>query len=666
MRKIHQLRNVESKRTRKRFGLSAAIFGIASAAVVFGTISSGILSADSAPHATSQTHAPATHAAVTHAAVTHAPHTTAETELETSSPYSGGHQMTADPTGGYWTVSWLGAVTAHDGAPTFGSPAASGTKLAKPIIGMAATPDGQGYWLVASDGGIFAYGDAQFYGSTGATHLNAPIVGMATTPDGKGYWLVATDGGIFTFGDAAFYGSTGALHLNQPVVGMSATPDGNGYWLVASDGGIFTFGDAAFYGSTGAIHLNEPIVGMAPTEDGKGYWLVASDGGIFTYGDAGFIGSLGGTGDPVIGILVNPAAVGYTLVEANGTAVVPTLAPVAAPLVSVPSTGTSSPPKTTSPAPTVPAAPTSTTTPSISSGTLLEGSYDGAADPGNIAAFDAATGTHSEIASDYLPTNSGWTGMDGAGGSLAWLTNPWQGSGYTLSLGVPIIPTNSSGVAQGTLAAGATGAYNSYFVTLAQTLVAAGEGNAYLRLGWEFDGNWYPSWDADTPAAEAQFAAYFDQIVTAMRTVAGEKFQFVWNPDVGAFIQSGYNVALAYPGNAYVNDIGLDAYDETWVTPQTPTNAWNETTQPALTAARAFAAAQGKPIVICEWGIAFLSNGHGLGDDPLYINDFAAWMKDPANNVAYESYFNFDGTSDSVLTGGTTPNSLAAFKADFG
>ena len=90
-----------------------------------------------------------------------------------------------------------------------------------------------------------------------------------------------------------------------------------------------------------------------------------------------------------------------------------------------------------------------------------------------------------------------------------------------------------------------------------------------------------------------------------MRSVAGEKFQFVWNPDAAAFIQSGYNVALAYPGNAYVNDIGLDAYDESWATPQTPTNAWNETTLPALTAARAFAAAQGKPLAFCEWGIAF-------------------------------------------------------------
>src|SRR5277367_1017924 len=131
MRKLHQLRHSESKRTRKRFGLSAAIFGIASAAVVFGTISSGLLSADRAPHATSHatdtrtavTDPTDTHTAVVHAGGIDAAHTTASTEIEISSPYSGGHQMAADPSGGYWTVSWLGVVTPHDGAPTFGSPA---------------------------------------------------------------------------------------------------------------------------------------------------------------------------------------------------------------------------------------------------------------------------------------------------------------------------------------------------------------------------------------------------------------------------------------------------------------------------------------------------------------------------------------------------------------
>ena len=78
--------------------------------------------------------------------------------------------------------------------------------------------------------------------------MNQPIVGMAATPDGKGYWLVASDGGVFAFGSARFFGSTGAIHLNQPIVGMAAARDGKGYWLVARDGGVFAFGSAKFAG----------------------------------------------------------------------------------------------------------------------------------------------------------------------------------------------------------------------------------------------------------------------------------------------------------------------------------------------------------------------------------------------------------------------------------
>ncbi len=81
-------------------------------------------------------------------------------------------------------------------------------------------------------------------GANAVAGANAPVVGLAATPDGAGYWLVASDGGIFSYGDARFYGSTGGLHLNAPIVGMAATPDGAGYWLVASDGGIFSYGDA--------------------------------------------------------------------------------------------------------------------------------------------------------------------------------------------------------------------------------------------------------------------------------------------------------------------------------------------------------------------------------------------------------------------------------------
>src|SRR5438876_151404 len=82
-------------------------------------------------------------------------------------------------------------------------------------------------------------GASPFHGTTGSLRLNQPIVGMAATPTGHGYWLSAADGGIFAFGDARYSGSTGNLTLNQPIVAMTATPTGHGYWLAARDGGIF-------------------------------------------------------------------------------------------------------------------------------------------------------------------------------------------------------------------------------------------------------------------------------------------------------------------------------------------------------------------------------------------------------------------------------------------
>jgi hypothetical protein len=194
-----------------------------------------------------------------------------------------------------------------------------GHQLNQPIVGMAATPSGLGYWMVASDGGVFTFGDARFFGSTGNLHLNQPIVGMAATPSGAGYWLVAADGGIFAFGDAGFFGSTGNLHLNMPIVGM-ASPDKRGYWLVASDGGIFAFGDARFFGSTGNLHLAQPVVGMAATSSGNGYWLVASDGGIFSFGGAVFYGSTGGIqlARAIVGMSAVPGGGGYWLVASDG------------------------------------------------------------------------------------------------------------------------------------------------------------------------------------------------------------------------------------------------------------------------------------------------------------------------------------------------------------
>jgi hypothetical protein len=222
------------------------------------------------------------------------------------------------PVSAYWLVASDGGVFSFGGAQFYGS--TGGIHLNKPIVGMAGTHDSAGYWEVASDGGIFSYGDAPFYGSTGNLHLNQPVVGMAATPDGRGYWMVASDGGIFTFGDAPFYGSTGSLRLNQPVVGMAPTSDGGGYWLVAADGGIFSFGDAQFYGSTGGIQLNKPIVGMAATPSGRGYWFTASDGGVFSFGDAQFFGSLGSVPQsrPIVSITASSDGRGYWFTNNNG------------------------------------------------------------------------------------------------------------------------------------------------------------------------------------------------------------------------------------------------------------------------------------------------------------------------------------------------------------
>ncbi len=188
-------------------------------------------------------------------------------------------------------------------------------------FGIAATPDGRGYWVVSNGGAVESFGDAGSFGDMTYTALNQSVVGMAPTADGRGYWLDAADGGIFTFGDAAFRGSTGSLHLNQPVVGMAPTHDGGGYWMVASDGGVFAFGDAAFEGSMGSRHLNRPVVGMAPTHDGGGYWMVASDGGIFAFGDAGFKGSLGASppSSPISYMAPTHDNNGYWLLSQDGT-----------------------------------------------------------------------------------------------------------------------------------------------------------------------------------------------------------------------------------------------------------------------------------------------------------------------------------------------------------
>ena len=185
---------------------------------------------------------------------------------------------------------------------------------------------------MASDGGIFAFGDAGFYGSipgaglhpagSGLPHsLNAPIVGMVPSSDGGGYFMVSSDGGVFAFGDARFAGSCpgiGGCHGAAVAVMPDAT--GNGYWVVTSVGSVYPFGDAVNYGQPGAG--GQSITSAVATPNGRGYWILNSAGSVFAYGNAAFLGSppTGGAGglNPASAIFDTSDGGGYWVVTATG------------------------------------------------------------------------------------------------------------------------------------------------------------------------------------------------------------------------------------------------------------------------------------------------------------------------------------------------------------
>ena len=199
--------------------------------------------------------------------------------------------------------------------------AVGSTPSANPAVTLTVTSTGLGYRIIDSHGCPTYLGDAgHFAQDICSTPLNGPVLDGATRPQGDGYWLVASDGGMFAFGSAPFFGSMGGQHLNGPVVGMAPAPDGSGYWEVASDGGIFSFG-VPFLGSMGGSPLNKPVVGMVAS--GTGYMMVAADGGVFNFGNQ-FFGSLGGTplANPIVSIAPSYNTVGqpngYWMLDAGG------------------------------------------------------------------------------------------------------------------------------------------------------------------------------------------------------------------------------------------------------------------------------------------------------------------------------------------------------------
>jgi hypothetical protein len=217
---------------------------------------------------------------------------------------------------GYRFVATDGGIFDFGGAGFYGSAGAS--PLSSPVVAMAVQPDQSGYWMVTSAGQVLTYGSAVGYGSL-PVRPNSPVVAMSASPDGRGYFLATANGNVYSFGDAVFHGSAAGESLAAPVVGMATDPVTGGYWLVAADGGIFSYG-APFWGSTGAERLNQPIVGMTAMPDGNGYRFVAADGGIFDFGDAAFYGSAGNIrlNKAVVGMAATWDGRGYWLVAADG------------------------------------------------------------------------------------------------------------------------------------------------------------------------------------------------------------------------------------------------------------------------------------------------------------------------------------------------------------
>jgi hypothetical protein len=217
---------------------------------------------------------------------------------------------------GYWMVGSDGAVYAFGDAHHLGNAPLSGGAQA---VDLEPTPSYNGYWIVDDAGHVFTYGDARPLGNADASKLvpGEKVTSLSATPTGNGYWFFTSRGRVLPMGDAVHAGDVSAIKLNGPVLDSIATPSGRGYYMVGSDGGIFTFGDAVFRGSTGNIKLNAPVQSLVPDPDGVGYWLVASDGGVFSF-DGTFRGSMGGKplNKPMTGMV--PYGNGYLMVGEDG------------------------------------------------------------------------------------------------------------------------------------------------------------------------------------------------------------------------------------------------------------------------------------------------------------------------------------------------------------
>ena len=226
--------------------------------------------------------------------------------------------------------SWSSQEPFGDGSATFLFPSITSFDAirqpvalpAGPVVGMAATYTGNGYWCVSNAGVITPFGDASFFGDP-LGRVHRPISGIGAHPSEYGYALCGVDGGVFCFGDVSFEGSLPSISVTPvaAVVGIAVTPSGAGYWLVDESGAVYAFGDAAYFGNASVGWPTNRATGIARSGGGAGYVIVASNGGVFAFGDAGYHGN----GEPYyvadyVGISTWPGDDGYILVNGLGDA----------------------------------------------------------------------------------------------------------------------------------------------------------------------------------------------------------------------------------------------------------------------------------------------------------------------------------------------------------
>jgi hypothetical protein len=322
--------------------------------------------------------------------------------------------------------------------------------------------------------------------------------------------------------------------------------------------------------------------------------------------------------------------------------------------------------------------------------------YRWAMKPANIDAFGRWIGRPDVWGEDFTNSES-WDNIENPG----WLFEPWarwlrERPGRRWIMGVPMLvgAWDLSGPKQGqidkgipvSLEKGAAGEYDRHYEQLARNLVSHGLGDAILRPGWEFNGGWY-TWRAQgKPEA---FAQYWRRIVKVMRTVKGaEHLQFCWNPALGYL---GFPADKAWPGDEFVDLVGIDVYDTSYLPDTFPwspgasasdiearrTKVWDRVIfggDHGLAFWSKFAAEHHKPLCLPEWGVDDRTDGHGGLDDPAFIQRMHGFITDPNNHVAFHCYFDVQapdgGHQLSPGEGGTQPTkypqSAAKFKGLFG